>query len=288
MGAGGRSVWEHGGLLKMKKHRKKESPATLNSLNAAIIVCLCLFIIGGCAGTKETSTETGIQPRDGLAIMDAGEDAHKNGNLRLAITLYTEALETGDLGDNELIETYNNRGAAYADLGMVEDAINDFTRGVEVNDRVAELYNNRGLAYGSIAEYEKAIKDINRAIELNPEYAAAYNNRGNIRRKLKQYDLAIKDFNQALKINPDYASIYANRGLAYGSMKKYDQAISDFTRAIRLVPEFAEGYFYRGYARALNGDLREALADVENALKYDPANIKYIELKNSIKQQLGR
>jgi len=43
----------------------------------------------------------------------------------------------------------------------------------------AVAYNNRGLAYGKLNKYEQAMEDFSRAIELNPALAEAYYNRGN-------------------------------------------------------------------------------------------------------------
>jgi tetratricopeptide (TPR) repeat protein len=39
-------------------------------------------------------------------------------------------------------------------------------------------YNNRGAAYGNLGQYQRAIEDCNEAIRLKPDYAWAYNNRG--------------------------------------------------------------------------------------------------------------
>ena len=61
-----------------------------------------------------------------------------------------------------------------------------------------------GNMYDAIEEYSKAI-------EINPEDASAYYNRGNKKSDLKDYRGAIKDYSKAIEIDPENASAYYNR-----------------------------------------------------------------------------
>jgi tetratricopeptide (TPR) repeat protein len=51
-------------------------------------------------------------------------------------------------------------------------------RAIELDPDHEFAYNNRGAAYLNLGEYERAIEDLNRAIELNPDYGNAYLYRG--------------------------------------------------------------------------------------------------------------
>ena len=96
---------------------------------------------------------------------------------------------------------------------------------------------------------DRAIDDYIKAMQLNPDYVDAYYNRGNIYGEQGDFDSAIADYTKAIHLDPDYADAYKNRGLAYSGKSDYNRAIEDYTRAIELKPDLAEAYAGRGIAR---------------------------------------
>ena len=80
-------------------------------------------------------------------------------------------------GDTPAID-YFNRGNAYYILGQHQKAIDDYTRAIELDPKLAEAYCNRGIAYSNLGQYQKAIDNFTRAIKLNPKHAFAYYIRG--------------------------------------------------------------------------------------------------------------
>jgi len=145
--------------------------------------------------------------------------------------LYDHALEVTN--QNSLI--FNNRGAAYNDLGNLTLAISDFDRAIEINPKYDKAYYNRGNAWGQKGEFDRAIADFDRAIEINPRYAAAYFNRGNAYGEKGQIALAISDFDKAIEISPNYAKAYSSRGVAYLlHLKDRTKGCLDFRRACQL------------------------------------------------------
>ena len=107
-------------------------------------------------------------------------------------------------------------------------------RAIAANPKVPEAYNNRGLAFYNLKLYQEAIKDFSQSIRMKPKYAEAYNNRGNAYYELDQYEKARADFDQSIQIKPRYSKAHLNRGLAYYQMENLDQACKDFKRACDL------------------------------------------------------
>ena len=107
-------------------------------------------------------------------------------------------------------------------------------RAIAANPKMAESYNNRGLAFYNLELHQQAINDFSQAIRMKPEYAEAFNNRGNAYYALDQYEKAEADFNKSLELKPQYAKAHLNRGLAYFQMKKTEQSCKDFRRACDL------------------------------------------------------
>ena len=107
-------------------------------------------------------------------------------------------------------------------------------RAIAGSPKVAETYNNRGLAFYNLKLYQEAIKDFSQSIRMKPGYAEAFNNRGNVYYELDQYEKARADFDQSIKIKPKYSKAHMNRGLVYFQMEAIDQACNDFRRACDL------------------------------------------------------
>ena len=68
--------------------------------------------------------------------------------------------------DPQDADAYNNRGAAYSDLGQDERAIEDYNQAIRVNPQLAEAYYNRGYAYQSLGMTKEAERDFAKAKEL--------------------------------------------------------------------------------------------------------------------------
>ncbi len=63
-------------------------------------------------------------------------------------------------------EVQFNLGTAYLSMGDFEQAINNFTRAIDLNPGVADAHGNRAVAHAAISEDEKSEKDIAEAIRL--------------------------------------------------------------------------------------------------------------------------
>jgi len=83
----------------------------------------------------------------------------------------------------------------------------------------------------SINRYEQAIEDFSKAIELNPNDAVAYYNRGLAYAKLNEHERAIEYYGKAIKLNPNDAKAYGNRGIAYSEILRYEESARDFKKA---------------------------------------------------------
>jgi hypothetical protein len=113
-------------------------------------------------------------------------------------------------------------------------AKNYWNKAIAANPKMAEAYNNRGLAFYNLELHQQAIKDFSQAIRMKPQYAEAFNNRGNAYYALDQYEKAKADFDKSLQLKPKYSKAHLNRGLVYFQMQKTDESCKDFRRACDL------------------------------------------------------
>ena len=187
-----------------------------------------------------------------------------------AIEAFTRAIELKP----DFVKAYNNRGFAYTEKGEYDRAIEDLNKAIELDPSDAYAYTNRGVAYSKKGEHDRALEDYNKAIELDPNDANAYSNRGNAYSEKGEYDRAIEDHNKAIEFKPDDAEIYSNRGVAYQGKGEYDRAIKDYNKAIELEPDDAEVYSNRGNAYADKGEYDRAIEDHDKAIELDPNDAK--------------
>jgi tetratricopeptide (TPR) repeat protein len=107
-------------------------------------------------------------------------------------------------------ENYSSKGSTYCDKGEYDQAIQSYTRAIEINPKDADAYFNRGLAHSKKEDYGWAVSDFTMAIEIKPKDAEAYYNRGNVRAKKGEYESARRDYSKAIEINPGNADARNN------------------------------------------------------------------------------
>jgi Tfp pilus assembly protein PilF len=151
-----------------------------------------------------------------------------------------------------------------------------YSRALQVTRNNVLAHVNRGAAYAEAGQYQLALDDYNEAVRLNPNDPMTYYNRGNLYgRNLGSYQPAIADFNEAVSLNPAYAEAYANRGICYASLGLYAQATEDFSKVISLKPDNAEAYGNRAAVYLQQGVKEPACRDARTACQL--GNCKALE-----------
>ena len=183
----------------------------------------------------------------------------------------TEKLNLG--GYNEAINRLSatdwvDKGNALVTSGKNQEAVEAFTRAIELDPQNARTYYHRGGVYGRLEDYRRAIRDFDRAIELNPKLAEAYIDRGVAYEMLGDYQPAIREYDKAIELNPNAARAYVNRGIAYAQLGDHRQAIRDYDKAIELNPKDARAHLNRGFAYEQLGDHQQAMEDYKTAARF--------------------
>lgn len=160
---------------------------------------------------------------------------------------------------------YYDEGKKHYENKEYDEAIECFTKAIELKQDDALAYWCRGLAYGKKREYDKAITDYSKAIDLKPDDAALYYNRGIAYKNKKEYHKAIAEYDKAIELRPDYASAYNNRGIVYKNKQENDKAIADYNKAIEIKPDYALAYLNKAYLLKVGTDYEQAKSCFERA-----------------------
>jgi len=152
--------------------------------------------------------------------------------------------------------------------GAYSDAIDLFTRSIDISPTIPDAFLNRGIALHTTGQRDAALEDLARAIEFDPNLTAAYDERGRIYLENKDPERAVKEFSKSIQIRPTTDGYY-QRGLLYASLGQHQKAIDDYDKAIAEMPNAPYAFRARAAAKAGLGDAAGAQQDRDAAAKMD-------------------
>ena len=183
---------------------------------------------------------------------------------------------------------FSLKGYGNFHLKQYEEALADYTRAIELDEKNAIAIASRGQAYGLINRYEEALADFTRAIELDEKYAGAIALRGATYQLMKRYEEALADFTRAIELDEKYAGAIALRGGTYRSMKRYEEALADFTRAIELDEKYTGTIGQRALTYYLMGNFDQALQDFSRRLELDEKDMWSCGWRGEVYRSMGQ
>src|SRR5688572_31059573 len=95
----------------------------------------------------------------------------ESNDVNVAIPACTIAIESGQLPQRALAAVYSNRGSAQMRKQAYDLAIADFDQAIMLDPTNATNIHNRGFAFETTGRLEDAINDYSRAIELSADHA---------------------------------------------------------------------------------------------------------------------
>lgn len=186
----------------------------------------------------------GAAPQNLNAVL--AEEAYKSltsGDPAKAVSSYTTAIESRELGPELLANALLNRGLAHQYLNQPDLAVDDYTAAMRIDAmsgslRAMALYN-RGLAYQKQRKQAAAIEDFTSALFLDPRLSHAYYSRGNLLRETGQHLFALSDFDKALQAgHPDAAKVHYSEALTYEALGRTSNAQEALTKSLAVNPDF--------------------------------------------------
>jgi protein O-mannosyl-transferase len=164
-----------------------------------------------------------------------------------------------------LYRAYGNRGFSYKKAGMNEQAIQDFSRSIELNPDDARGYFNRGLVYVTVKNNTSALRDFNTAISLDTTQPLLYSYRGQVNLMLGDTSMAIADIRKCLNLDSTNFEAYNTMATIQFARKEWKECETSLTNAIRYNPEFVVGIRNRGLLYLQTGRTTEACQDFMTA-----------------------
>jgi tetratricopeptide (TPR) repeat protein len=199
-----------------------------------------------------------------------GAAAAQTGKLDEAIDAYKKAIT---IKPNSA-EIYSNMGVALQDQGKFDEAIDAYQKAISLNPNYADAFCNMGNALKGQGKLEEAIDAYQKAISLNPNHALAHNNMGNALKDQGKFDEAIDAYKKAISLNPNYVDTYYNMGLGLKAQGKLDEAIDAYQKAISLNPNHALAHNNIGVVFQGKGQLDESIWSYKKCISLKPNNVE--------------
>lgn len=121
-----------------------------------------------------------------------------------------------------------SRSGASASSGSAASAA-DATR--------AEQLKNEGNELMKAGRFREALERYTRALELDPRNAVFFCNRAAAHFKLGEHEAAVADCTAALALQPDYGKAHGRLGLALAALQRHREARAAYARAAQLEPD---------------------------------------------------
>ncbi|MGH8261408.1 MAG: tetratricopeptide repeat protein, partial [Steroidobacteraceae bacterium] len=161
-------------------------------------------------------------------------------------------------------------GAAKARLGRLDDAVQDYSRSIELSSSPA-AHLDRGIAYARLLRPEKALADFDAVLSIDPNDVPALLGRADANHVRKRLAASLDDYARVIATDPRNATAYFKRGNVHFDLREFAAAFSDYSESLRLEPKQPVALYNRALAAQHLGRLKEAARDRRRALALDPA-----------------
>ena len=211
-------------------------------------------------------------PNNYLVHYHWGEYYKNAGKYTEAIDQYTRSIEI----QPGFYKSYLKRGEVHQMKGNLIPAIVNYNDAIRLDPKLAMAYSNKGWAYFEMGDKVLSIAYTDTALQLDNKLAVAYNNRGWMKLQLKDTVNAMTDFNNAIRSEHDFAKAYFNRALVNVVQDKKAEAIKDYTILMQISPLDPLPYYYRGVMYIDLKDKRAAAKDLHHAADLGSRNAEQI------------
>ncbi len=117
------------------------------------------------------------------------------------------------------------------------EAIEAFPDVVAIAPELTGAYGNRGLAYLNLGLEEEAIRDFERVLELDPEDAMGYAMLAEISRFRGAPEETLRLVVEALELDKNEPQSYYIRGWLFAKAGQYEEAAEDLARFLELIDD---------------------------------------------------
>lgn len=187
-----------------------------------------------------------------------------------ALQIYTEIIKL-----KPTAKYYWRRGALNEKLNLLDKALEDYNKAIELGPATASMYRDRGQIYWKLRKTRECLADYDMGMKLDPANGAALRRRAHVLRLEKRYKEAIPDCEKALALSTKRSQdVFLDLGYCYFQTGQYQKSIDTYTKMIEQHPDLSGGYYGRAavYEKIGKPDLakRDKQKGIEADGMFDP------------------
>ena len=148
-----------------------------------------------------------------------------------SITVISHAIDNGFYHKGMM---FMGRGVAFGDEGRPQEAIEDFSRAIQIDSTMRDAYKFRGSLYGQAGQMDLALADLRKYVTLDSSDVVTWNNIAMIYMRKQQLSQSLHAFTKAIEIKPEAAISYQNRAKIHEMMGNMELMQADLMKAQEL------------------------------------------------------
>lgn len=210
-------------------------------------------------------------------IYKTGMDFYDSKNYNDAIEQFTKAIEL----ETDYVDAYVKRGESYLELKKPQEAADDFRRALAFDNKNEDLFYKTGVIYYNMESDSLAGLMFSKAIGLKKSDLNSYPYLILVYLRNQKKDQALAVAKQWVgQKSYDLSNYY--EGMAYDSLAQYTNSYNSYDKAIKFNTSFVMGYIGKSRAELNLNRLSGAYADVNRAISLDKNNVEAYVLKSQI------
>jgi lipoprotein NlpI len=118
-------------------------------------------------------------------------------------------IESGAIEGRQLAEAFRNRGVGRSYLKQYAEALEDFSRAIEIDQVNPQYYEDRAIAYLKLREFKPASTDLDMALGLDRKRTSSHREKGRLAFYQGDFAEASQEFARAMETGSDEAVVYS-------------------------------------------------------------------------------
>lgn len=180
---------------------------------------------------------------------------------------------------------HSNLGYILSSRGMIEEAIAEYEKAVELDSTSARDWKQLANLYVRNNQNEEAIEAFEQVVSLAPNDQDAQRTLSQLYKSFGDADAAIQRMEEVKKLSPENLDNLFNLGREYYNIGNYEKAIENFEALLKIKPDDVSSMMFLGGALQQISKYSQAINIYKKALEIQPENKKvYTDIAESYKE----
>jgi tetratricopeptide (TPR) repeat protein len=178
------------------------------------------------------------------------------------------------LNDVELVESNNSelymtRGYIYSQMGLSEQAIENYKKALPLAEYKDEVYVAIGIEFLNDEKAEDSLYYLKKAIQVNPDNDVALNELSLCFEMTGRSEEAISFYENYIEEKPYNHFAWFNLGISYNRLSLFEKAIDAYDYAIAIKENFSSAYFNKANSLAQLDRYLDAIEVYKETFKHE-------------------